>query len=883
MPLQPGEKLGPYEIRAPIGAGGMGEVYKANDTRLDRTVAIKVSKTEFSERFEREARAVAALNHPNICQLYDVGPNYLVMEYIEGAPLKGPLPVDQALKYAVQICDALDAAHKKGITHRDLKPANILVTKSGIKLLDFGLAKLASAKPGTSGTGQAPKPDDATLTMALTGKNEIVGTLYYMSPEQLQAQANGQEIDGRSDIFSFGLVLYEMLTGKRAFDGASPASVIAAIMERPAPSVAEIAPPALDRVLKTCLAKDPDERWQTARDLKRELEWIASAPEPGSAAPAIPTPWHRSWLPWCIAAFFLLALMPANIIHFRETPPSEPTLRYTIAMPEGATVQSFAISPDGRTLVIAAAVNGKRQLWLRSMDALQSKPMPFTEDAAYPFWSPDSRYIGFFAEGKLKKLPASGGPAQSLCDAPNSRGGSWNRDDVIVFSPNIAGVSIQRVAAAGGVPVDVTRTKGDQRYPVFLPDGRHFLYMVRAGSAETNGIYVSSLDGKENRRVLSDVSSVVFAPPARGGLTGHLLFVRENTLMAQPFDAATAQVSGDVFPVAEGVSATSNSSYLPATVSESGLLLYATGGANEGANQLGWYDRIGKSLGPVGAPGSVWDPALSPDGKSVVFRRVSATGYDLWVRDLSRGTETRFTSDPSLNITPFWSPQGDRIVFASNRKGGVFNLYQKAASGSGQDELLLPGDLTEIPTQWSRDGRFIVYREFDPKTKYDIWVLPAQGAAADRKPIPFLRTEFDELFAQLSPDSHWMAFTSDRSGRREVYVRPFPPADGEWAISVAGGEQPRWRGDGKELFYIAADGKMMSIPVKALAGSKPSFEAGTPAALFDTHIALSTTNNVMEYDVTADGKRFLINTKGASGAASPPLTVVTNWSAATRK
>ena len=888
MALQPGDKLGPYECIALIGRGGMGEVWKAHDARLKRDVAIKVSAAQFSERFEREAQAIAAFNHPNICQLYDVGPNYLVMELIEGPPLKGPLPVDQALKYAAQICDALDAAHKKGITHRDLKPANILVTKAGIKLLDFGLAKSASAN-----SGQALKPglspDDATLTMALTGKNEIVGTLYYMSPEQLHSQATGKELDGRSDIFSFGIVLHEMLTGKRAFEGASPASVIAAIMERPAPSISDIAPPALDRVLKKCLAKDPDERWQTARDLKSELEWIASAPEAGSTVAAAPTARHRSWLPWCVAAFFLLALMPVNIIHLRETPPPEQTLRYNVAVPENSSVHSFAISPDGRTLVVATRVNGKQQLWLRPMDALQFQPMAFTEEATYPFWSPDSRHIAFFAQGKLKKVAAGGGPAQSLCDVASGSGGSWNRDDVIVFAPNTSGTSIQRISANGGAPADVIQTKGVQRYPVFLPGGSRFLYEV-GGATETAGIWVGSLDGKENRRVLPDRSGAIFAAAGRGERTGHLLFVRENTLMSAPLDPVNAQVSGEVVPVTDGVSSLNGSTYLPVTVSENGLLLYAAGGSAGGQSQIGWFDRTGKSLGSVGMPGAALYPAISPDEKSFAFARTSTGGTDLWVRDFNRGTETRLTSDASSNIVPFWSPKGDRIVFISNRTG-AYNLYQKATGGSGQDELLLPNRFASAPDQWSRDGRFIVYHEFDPKTKRDLWVLPAEGTAldqrTDRKPIPFLRTKANELLGQLSPDSHWMAFTSDRSGKREVYVRPFHfpegASEGEWTISLAGGEMPRWSGDGKELFFEAADGKMMAVAVKAVPGAKSSFEAGAPVPLFDAHILHANIDVNFEYDVTADGKRFLINTTGAPGAASPPLTVVTNWTAGLKK
>ena len=893
MPLSAGEKLGPYEVLALIGKGGMGEVYRARDPRLNRDVAIKVSAAQFSERFEREAKAIAALNHPNICTLYDVGPNYLVMEYIEGAPLKGPLPVDQALKYAAKICDALDAAHKKGITHRDLKPVNILVTKSGIKLLDFGLAKIQQ-------TLKPQSDPDATLTMALTGKNEIVGTLYYMSPEQLQAQATGQEIDARSDIFSFGLVLYEMLTGKRAFEGSSPASVIAAIMERPAPSIADVAPAALDRALKICLAKDPDERWQTARDLKREIEWVASTSDevnlPSRDSNGAGSRPGLRWMWPGIAALLVLTLTVLSVIHFRETPPPEQTLRATISAPENSNVQSFAISPDGRTLVIAAQVNGKRQLWLRTLDALQAQPMAFTDDAVYPFWSPDSRYIGFFAQGKLKKIAVSGGPAQSLCDAANPFGGSWNRDDVILFSPSSSGTSIQRISASGGAPADVTKTKGAQWFPVFLPGGSHFLY-EEGGAAEKAGIFVSSLDGQENRRVLPDASSAVFAPSSRGERTGHILFVRDNTLMSAPFDPVAAQVSGDVVPVSDGVPMSQG--YLPATVSDNGVLLYAAGGSAGGQNQIGWFDRAGKPLGPVGMPGSTHYPALSPDEKSVAFSRSSSGGSDLWVRDLSRGTETRFTSDASSNITPFWSPMGDRIVFGSGRTG-AFNLYQRASAGSGQDEPLLPNRVNNVPDQLSRDGRFIVYHELDPKTKYDLWVLPTGGAEldskadrkADRKPIPFLRTDANELFGQLSPDSHWMAFTSDRSGKREVYVRPFPPSEGEWTVSLAGGQAPRWSGDGKELFFEAADGKMMAVSVKADGlveqRAKPSFAAGAPVPLFDAHMVHRGGDLNLEYDVTADGKRFLINTIAGSGAGSgggpgaasaPPLTVVTNWTA----
>jgi serine/threonine protein kinase len=872
MPLSFGTRLGHYEILAPIGAGGMGEVYKARDTKLKREVAIKVLPEAFARdpermaRFQREAEVLASLNHPNIAAIYGVEDRALVMELVEGNSPKGPLPFDEAWKIASQIATALEYAHERGVMHRDLKPANVKVTPDGVvKLLDFGLAKAYSNQREPS----ASPENSPTLTLGATEVGVILGTAAYMAPEQ----ARGRAVDKRADIWSFGVVLYELLTGERLFTGEDAAETLAAVIHKQ-PDLTK-APGEARRLLEECLQKDPKQRLRDIGDAKRLM-----GEKPLAQPPLAPR--HRSWLPWCIAAFLLLALMPANILHLREAPPQEQPLRASIALPENSTPQSFAISPDGRTLVIAAAVSGKRQLWLRPMDALQAQPMPFTEDATYPFWSPDSRTIGFFAQGKLKKVAASGGPAQSLCDAPFPHGGSWNRDGVILFSVGGSGpAKIKRVAAVGGVPIDVTMTNNSVRHPLFLPDGRHFLYVLANGVAEQTGIYVGSLDGKDNRRVLPDVSSAVFAPPARGGRAGHILFVRESILMGAAFDGATAQVSGDVFPIPEGVSLITNvDNYAPVTLSENGVLLYETGGANLRTNQFGWYDRSGKSLGPVGAPGDVWNPAISPDEKSVVFRRTTGNRNDLWLRDLSRGTETRFTSDPSGNVAPFWSPQGDRIVFASNRRGAS-NLYQKAASGSGQDELLLPNSVGDLPEQWSRDGRFIVYAEFVPKTKADLWVLPTEGATGDRKPIAFLRTEFNELFGQLSPDSRWMAFTSDRSGRREVYVRPFPPGEGEWTISIAGGEQPRWRGDGKELFFMAMDGKMMAVPVKAAAGVKPSFEAGTPVALFDAHIAHSGGG---EYDVTADGKRFLINTtSGAGAASSPPLTVVTNWNAGAKK
>ena len=873
--MKPGERLGPYEILAPIGKGGMGEVWKASDTRLGRDVAIKISAEQFSERFEREARAVAALNHPNICTLYDVGPNYLVMEYIEGATLaerikEGPIPLEEALGIARHVADALDAAHEKNIIHRDLKPGNIKIKPDGtVKVLDFGLAKIG----GTPAAGKAE--DSPTLTLAATHAGMILGTAAYMSPEQ----ARGKEVDKRADIWAFGVVLYELLTGERLFKGEDVSETLAQVLTKE-PDLNKV-PTKARKLLRRCLEKDPKKRLRDIGEAAFHLD--DAAPEAAVVS--------KSKLPWAIAAVLFIALGILAFIHFREQPPATPVQvqRYAIILPEKTSLHSFAISPDGRNVIIAATLNGKRQLWIRPLNALRAQPMEFTEGATYPFWSPDSRFIGFFAEGKLKKVAASGGPSQSLCDAPNAFGGSWSRQNVIVFPPDSGLTSIRQVSAGGGTPVDVFKTKGERSFPVFLPDSRHFLYL--AVTPEQAGIYVSSLDGKENRRILADESGAVFAPSS-GKEPGYILFIRENTLMAQPFDAASAQTAGDVFPLAEGVFPLAEgvsgvnltaAKYVPATVSQSGVLLYASGAAG-GANQMiAWYDRAGKLLSPVIPPGAVFAPAISPDGKSVAFSNsTNGTAVDLWLRDVARGTETRFTTDPSLNFTPFWAPKGDRIVFASSRTG-VFNLFQKASDGSGQDELLLADGNYKVPTQWSRDGRFIVYEELDPKTRFDLWVLPMEGSEKERTPVPFLRTEFNELMGQLSSDGHWMAYTSDQSGRREVYVRPFPRAEGQWTISLGGGEQPRWRSDGKELFFVAADGKLMAVSVKALPDPRPTFEAGTPTALFDAHIAPSATDNVFMYDVTADGKRFLIDTTADFDGSSPPLNVVVNWIAGLKK
>jgi Tol biopolymer transport system component/predicted Ser/Thr protein kinase len=862
MPHSVGTKLGPYEVLSPIGAGGMGEVYRARDTRLNRIVAIKVSKEQFSERFEHEAQAVAALNHPNICQLYDVGQDYLVMEYVEGAPLKGPLPLEQALHYAVQICGALDAAHKKGIVHRDLKPANILATKTSIKLLDFGLAKLRCAgKPS----------DDATITMTLTGKNEIVGTLYYMSPEQLQAQASGREIDSRSDIFSFGLVLYEMLTGRRAFEGSSPASVIAAILERPAPSIVEIAPPALDRVLRKCLEKNPDDRWQTARDLKDELEWITSASGEVSTS-STPIARNRP-LPW-IAAVGVLAVVAAALafVHLREPPPETPVVRFALAPPAETVFAPFAplLSPDGRRIVFTTASgDGRNSLWVRSLDTLTAQPLVTVEIGAYPFWSPDSRSIGFHVAGKLKRIDVSGGPAVTLAEAPSFRGGTWNRNDVILFVPEVAG-QLHRVAAAGGasslamIPAKPGGT--GVRWPWFLPDGRHFLVAapVSAGSNHVR-ILGGALDSQDVKTILEADSNAVYA-------SGSLLYVRESTLMSQPFDPKSLVTTGPAIPVAENVRTRGGNALGLFSVSENGMMAYSSG---ESPLRLNWFDSSGKRLSTVGDPGSFTTIGLSPDGNRALVALSEHNQDEIWIYDLLRGLRTRFASD---SRSPIWSPDGNTILFSSTRNGKS-GLYRRASDGTGAEELLYADDpnLNKFPETWSPDGKFVLYEFNDPKTRNDIWVLPTTREHPGAAPIahPWLKTAFRERQSQFSPDGRWVVYESDESGRFEVYVASFSGSGGKRQVSTEGGYAPRWRRDGKEILYVGPDRKLDAVEVNAKGAT---VETGPPHAL---PIPIRDGPGIL-YDVSADGQRILVGAPPEPEAA-PGITVVQNWMAVIKK
>jgi Tol biopolymer transport system component len=882
--LPPSTRLGPYEILGPVGAGGMGQVYKAKDTRLARDVALKILPSDlagqesFRTRFEREAKTISSLNHPNICALYDLGHetvsgtevHYLVLELIEGESLadrlsKGPLPLEQFMPCAVQIASALDAAHRRGIVHRDLKPGNIMLTKSGAKLLDFGLAK---ATEGSIVAGVSTLP---TREKPLTEQGTILGTFQYMAPEQLE----GQEADARTDIFALGAVLHEMATGHKAFDGKSRTSLIAAIVSAQPPpisSVQPMCPPALDHVVRKCLEKDPDDRWQSAKDVMSELQWIdENGSRAGVPAPIAMRRRTRERLSWLITAAALAAAVTFGIGYARRAPRPAAVVRFLIPTATGlTTVGSPRVSPNGRYVAFDATDStGKRQIWVRPLDAIEARPVPGTEGATQrAFWSPDSRFIGFMAGGKLKKVEITGGPPQTICDAPTGSDSAWSPEGVILFDgrPNDP---ILRVPAAGGVAkpeVSPDTAKGElgTAWPEFLPDGRHFLYIALATKAEESKLMVRALDSKEAKPLLNTVSRVLYSPP------GYLLYVREQTLVAQAFDARSLEIKGEPIPVAEnlGMNATG---LAPFSISKDGVLAYR--GGETQSRQLVWVDRNGKEGGTVGETGEYGDLWPSPDWKRLVFDMPEPRSgkSDLWIRDLARGVTSRFTFDPADDTSPVWSPDGRRIVFSSNRSG-TEDLYEKDASGAGEEQLLLATKEEKYASDWSHDGSYIVFFGRGAETGWDIWALPMKG---DKKAFPVVKTRFNELCPVLFPDGRFIAYQSNESGRPEVYVQEFPEPRSKWQVSTNGGREPFWRADGREMYYLALDSKLMSVPID----SGATFSAGTPQALFQARLQLITARG--HYHPAPDGQRFL--TLAPLGRdAILPMTVVLNWTAGLR-
>ena len=899
MALAPGTRLGPYEVVASLGAGGMGEVYRAFDTRLERTVAIKIlpehrsSSGELKARFEREARAVSSLNHPHICHLYDVGSQdgtaYLVMEYLEGETLadclrKGALPLKKSLEFGIQITEALATAHHGGILHRDLKPGNIMLTPSGAKLLDFGLAKAAPALGTSVGGAGGTTPSTPTLTIAdlsspsnaLTRQGTLIGTFQYMAPEVLQ----GAEADARSDIFSLGCVLYEMITGRRAFEGKSQLSVLTAILEKdpdPVGQVQKASPPALDHVVKTCLEKNPDERFQTAHDVKVQLKWIAAG---GAHAGMTPSPQSNSRLAWLVAGAAVLALVviasylalathPSSVVQSFIDPP--PGTSYITLSPSSGPP---AISPDGTRLAFTARDDrGKTMLYLRPLSSLTAQPLAGTEDSSYPFWSPDGHEIGFFAGGKLKKIEASGGPPQYLCNAAIGRGGAWSKDGVIVFAPGTSD-SLLRVAAAGGATepatkLDVARRENSHRWPYFLPDGQHFLFWARSSQGvQEHSVYIGSLGTLQAKPLMKSELMALYVP-------NYLLFLRDQTLMAQPFDVRSLEMTGMAKPLAEHVAINPTTNRPIFSASDNGTLVYQAGNA-QGGWHLFWFTRDGKQTGSVADLSPYFDPSISPDDKRLATALVTGQGSgDIWIFDLLRSTKTRVTFDFSIQRYPIWTPDGKTIFFGSNRKGG-FQIYSKASDGSGPEQALIEGDdAFKFPESVSPDQRFLVYMRVatDQRSATDIYGLPLSG---ERKPFPIVQNAFNNMQPRVSPDGKWMAYSSSESGRFEVYVTGFPGGGAKWQVSTSGGSFPSWRRDGRELFWLDPGDNMMAVDVNT-AGT--TVRVGTPQALFH---AGGVQTQQGPYAVTADGKKFLINT-GDVKEENQPFILVQNWPAEIKK
>jgi len=883
--LAPGTRLGAYDVIALIGAGGMGEVYRAKDSKLHRDVALKVlpdlwaNDSDRLARFQREARVLASLNHSQIAAIYGVeeveGVHALILELVEGPTLadriaQGPIPLDEALPIARQIAEALEAAHELGIVHRDLKPANIKLRQDGtVKVLDFGLAK---ALGGDSSTAHVSMSPTITSPAMMTGAGVILGTAGYMAPEQ----AKGKPADARSDIWAFGVILYEMLTGQSGFGGETMVEILSGVLKSDPDWAALPAttPPQVRSLIRRCLQKDRARRLRDIADARFQLEEaLNESPGPTRAGPTPASARSSRERPLWMAAMFVVAIAASSItaLYLRRVPIEAPETRFQIVTPptEAGGLTQLAISPDGRQVVFSATTGGKTQIWLRPFDSETAQPIAGTEGGRYPFWSPDSRSIGFFAEQKLKRIGIAGGTAQTLADGGSDNtstyGGTWNADGTILFAPsNLA--PIYRIPATGGKAVEATRLDAPRqlahRFPQFFPDGRHFLFYA-TGAAGVQGVYVGSLDSLDTQRLFDADTAAVFAPP------DHVLFVRQETLFAQRLNLEGLQLVGDPFPVTERVVVNPNNfASVALSASAAGPLAYRT--AIPEPRQLIWVDRSGRQLGTVGDPDTA-EPGnirLSPDGRTVALNRRVGGNTDVWLIDTARGVPRRFTFDAAVDQGAIWSSDGSRIAFHSSRKaGGLYDLYQKPVAGAGAEEILFESSENKNIHDWSVDGRFVLFANQSPKTARDLWALPLGG---DRKPFVVVQTGFEENVARFSPDGRWVTYQSNESGRNEVYIQPFPGAGRNWQFSTKGGINAQWRGDGQEIFYLAPDNRLMASRV-TFAANGTIVEAGTPVALF-------TMRPGSQYAAAPDGQRFLINMP-LEDAATPPITVVMNWKA----
>ena len=874
MGLPAGTRLGPYEVESLLGTGGMGEVYRARDTRLERMVAIKVLAATLSSepslrlRLEREAKSISRLSHAHICTLHDVGhdsgKDFLVMELLEGETLehrlaKGPLPPEQTLRYAIQVAEALATAHKHGIVHRDLKPGNVMLTKAGAKLMDFGLAKESGPVAMASALTAVPAEKSK-----LTAEGTIVGTFQYMAPEQLE----GREVDARTDIFSFGALMYEMLTGKTAFSGKSQASLIAAILTvEPAPitGLQPMTPPNLERVVKKCLAKEPEDRWQSASDLASELHWMTETSSQAAAKAPAQTQWKRA--AWLLAAVAAIAIVIAAVSWFKAQTNHAPAMIFHAAVP--FIVNDVAVSADGQNAALVAFSDktNSYMVWIYRIGGPQPVAVEGTQGASYPFWSPDGGSIGFFADGKLKKADIAKQHIEVLCEAGNGRGGTWNRDGVIVFAPDaLSGLS--RISSSGGIATELAkpdpqRQETSLRWPSFLPDGKRYLFLGAnfTGNVQQNAIYVGDLSSPGRHKVVFSSANASYVEP------GYLLYLRDRTLVVQPFDVKKNVLSGEPHTIAENVLVFPQVFRAVFSAVDPKALVVQTGlGANY--SQMTWFDRSGKAVGVIGERSWLDNIRLSPDGRKVAADQTDQDGrnVDVWIHDVATGSKQRFTFSPALDQTPVWGPNGKQILFTSNRSQG-FRIYRKNSDGTGPEEALISFEDGVQPASsldWSRDGKSILV-----KNRNQLWYV----SLPDLKPKRLIESDWVVRDAQFSPSGRWMAYSSNESGKMEIYVVPFPEGSGKWQVSSGGGDEPVWRNDGKELFFIAADGRMMAAPVTA--GDR--FDAGTPVALFQTHRRRPVSSqDFFSYDVSKDGKRFLIANMSEE-ANTAPLTIYLNW------